>query len=74
MFTHFRHRLGKEGYEKVFSILLKQLLKHRTVKGEAVAVDGTAVKAYSQRNLDNKTGKSDNEARVGRARRGFILG
>ena len=37
-------------------------------------MDGTAVKAYSQRSLDNKTGKSDPEARVGRARRGFILG
>jgi transposase len=37
-------------------------------------LDGTAVKAYSQRSLNNKTGKSDNEARVGRARRGFLLG
>jgi len=54
--------------------LLKQLLKRGVVKGEVVAVDGTAVKAYSQRSLDNKTGKSDAEARVGRARRGFILG
>ena len=74
LFTHFRHRLGKNGYEKVFSLLLEQLLKHRTVKGDVVALDGTAIKAYSQRSLDNKTGKSDNEARVGRARRGFILG
>jgi len=44
------------------------------VKGEVVAIDSMAVKAYSQRSLDNKTGKSDCEARVGRARRGFILG
>ena len=74
LFTQFRHRLGKDGYEKVFSILLKQLLKRGPVNGEVVAVDGTAIKAFSQRSLDNKTGKSDNEARVGRARRGFILG
>ena len=74
LFTHFRHRLGKDGYEKVFSILLKQLLKRGVVNGEVVALDGTAVKAYSQRSLDNKTGKSDLESRVGRARRGFILG
>ena len=74
LFTHFRHRLGKNGYEKLFSLLLEQLLKHRTVKGDMIALDGTAIKAYSQRSLDNKTGKSDNEARVGRARRGFILG
>jgi len=74
LFTHFRHRLGKDGNQKVFSLLLKQLVKRGAVNGEVVAVDGSAVKAYSQRSLDNKTGKSDNEARVGRARRGFILG
>ena len=65
---------GRDGYEKVFSILLKQLLEHRVVKGEVVAVDSTAVKAYSQRDLENKKGKSDPEARVGRGRRGFVLG
>ena len=74
LFTQFRHRLGRDGYEKVFSILLKQLLEHRVVKGEVVAVDSTAVKAYSQRDLENKRGKSDLEARVGRGRRGFVLG
>jgi len=74
LFTQFRHRLGRNGYEKVFSMLLKQLLKDRAVKGEVVALDSTAVKAYSQRSLDNKTGKSDREARVGRGRRGFTLG
>jgi transposase len=74
LFTHFRHRLNKEGYEKIFTILLKQLVKRGVIKGKTIAVDGTAVKAYSQRSLDNKTGKNDNEARVGRARRGFILG
>jgi len=74
LFTQFRHRLGKDGYEKVFSLLLTQLVKDGAVKGEVVALDSTAVKAYSQRSLDNKTGKSDREARVGRGRRGFILG
>jgi len=49
-------------------------LKDGTGKGEVVAVDSTAVKAYSQRSLDNKSGKSDLEARVGRGRRGFLLG
>ena len=74
LFTQFRHRLGKDGYETVFSMLLKQLLKHGVVKGDVVAVDSTAIKAYSQRSLDNKSGKSDREARVGRGRRGFLLG
>jgi len=55
-------------------MLLKQLLKDGAVKGDVVALDSTAIKAYSQRSLDNKSGKSDREARVGRGRRGFILG
>lgn len=74
LFTQFRHRLGKDGYEKVFSLLLKQLLKGGTVKGEVVSLDSTAIKACSQRSMNNKTGKSDCGARVGRGRRGFILG
>ncbi len=74
LFTHFRHRLGRDGYEKVFSMLLKQLVEDGGVKGEVVAIDSTAVKAYSQRGLKNKKGKSDPDARVGRGRRGFILG
>jgi hypothetical protein len=74
LFTQFRHRLGRDGYEKVFSLLLRQLIENRVVKGKVVAVDSTTVKAYSQRDLENKRGKSDIEARVGRGRRGFILG
>jgi len=74
LFTQFRHRLGRDGYEKVFSLLLKQLLKCEAINGEVVAIDSTAVKAYSQRDLKNKRGKSDCDARVGRGRRGFILG
>jgi len=74
LFTQFRSRLGRDGYEKVFSMLLKQLMHSGVVKAEVVAVDSTAIKAYSQRSLDNKSGKSDREARVGRGRRGFTLG
>jgi transposase len=74
LFTQFKHRLGRDGYEKVFSALVHQLLNDGVVEGEVVALDSTVVKAYSQRSLDNKTGKSDSEARVGRGRRGFTLG
>ena len=55
-------------------MLLMQLLKDGVVEGEVVALDSTAIKAYSQRSLNNKSGKSDCEARVGRGRRGFLLG
>ena len=74
LFTQFRQRLGKDAYEKVFSLLLEQLMESGVVKRKVVVVDSTAVKAYSQRDLENKRGKSDREARVGRGRRGFILG
>jgi len=74
LFTHFRRRLGEGTYLRVFDDLLQMLLERGAVKGEVVAVDSTHVQAYSQRNRDKRTGKSDTDARVGRGRRGFILG
>jgi len=66
LFTQFTHRLGRDGYEKVFSLIIEQLLKRGIIMGEVVTVDSTTIKAYSQRDLDNKRGKSDLDARVGR--------
>jgi transposase len=74
LFTHFRHRLGQDTYNRIFNQLLQGLLDDGAVKGDVIAVDSTHVDAYSQRAPDNRTGKSDPEARVGRGRRGFILG
>ena len=74
LFTQFKHRMGEETYQKIFKELLQPLLESGAVKGETIAVDSTHVKAYSQRSLDNRSGKSDTDARVGRGRRGFILG
>jgi hypothetical protein len=39
-----------------------------------LAVDSTHIVAYSGRAMDNASGRSDPDARVGRGRRGFILG
>jgi len=74
LFTHFRRRLGEETYLKVFDDLLHRLSEEGMVKGEVIVVDSTHVKAYSQRSMDNRTGRSDPEARVGHRKRGFILG
>jgi transposase len=74
LFTHFRHRLGQDTYHRIFNPLIKRLLEAGAVKGDVIAVDSTHVDAYSQRAPDNRTGKSDPEARVGRGKRGFILG
>jgi transposase len=46
LFTQFRNRLGKDGYKKVFSLLLEQLLNRGVVKGEVVAMDSAAIKSY----------------------------
>jgi hypothetical protein len=44
LFTQFRHRVGRDSYDKVFSLLLEQLLKDGAVKGDVVALDSTAAK------------------------------
>jgi transposase len=74
LFTQFRHRLGEETYLRIFNQLIQTLLETGTVLGKVVAIDSTHMKAYSGRALDNRTGRSDPDARVGRGRRGFILG
>ncbi len=74
LFTQFRHRLGEDTRLKIFDYLIRRLLESGAVKGEIVAVDSTHLKAHSQRAMDNKTGRSDPKAGVGRGKRGFILG
>ena len=74
LFTQFRHRLGEETYHDIFNQLIRTLLDTGTIIGKIVAVDSTHIKAYSGRAMDNRTGRSDPDARVGRGRRGFILG
>jgi len=74
LFTHFRHRIGEATYHQVFNKLLDRLVRSGAVKGKTVAVDSTHLQAYSQRSMDNRSGRSDPDARVGRGKRGFILG
>jgi transposase len=74
LFTHFRHRLGEKTYLNIFNRITRILIESGTIIGKVVAVDSTHIKAYSGRAMDNRTGRSDTDARVGRGRRGFILG
>jgi transposase len=74
LFTHFRHRLGEETYHSIFKQLTKKLIESGTIIGKVLAVDSTHLEAYSGRAMDNRTGRSDPDARVGRGRRGFIIG
>jgi hypothetical protein len=74
LFTQFRHRLGEEAYQLIFNQLTKMLIESGVMIGKVVAVDSTHIVAYSARAMDNATGRSDPDARVGRGRRGFVLG
>jgi transposase len=74
LFTQFRHRLGEETYLRIFNQLTRNLIESEVLICKVVAVDSTHIEAYSGRALDNRVGRSDPEARVGRGRRGFILG
>jgi transposase len=74
LFTQFRHRLGEEAYQRIFNKLAMNLIESGVMIGKVVAVDSTHVVAYSGRAMDNRNGGSDPDARVGRGRRGFILG
>jgi len=74
LFTHFRHRLGEEAYQRIFNKLAMNLIESGVMIGKVVAVDSTHVVACSGRAMDNRVGGSDPDARVGRGRRGFILG
>jgi transposase len=74
LFTQFRVRLGEEAYQLIFNRLARTLIESGAMIGKVVAVDSTHIEAYSGRAMDNVTGRSDPDARVGRGRRGFILG
>jgi transposase len=42
LFTQFKHRLGRNGYERVVSALVNQLLSDEVAEDEVVALDSTA--------------------------------
>jgi hypothetical protein len=52
---------------RIVDDVVELLVKKGRIKGETLALDSTFIKAHSRRNLDNRTGYSDPESRVGRA-------
>jgi len=69
----FRGRLA-ERFTAVFQAMVEQSMALGASKGRAVAIDSTAFKAYSTRDVTNRRGRSDPDADVGRAGRTYILG
>jgi transposase len=72
--SRFRTKVGPERLSRIIDQTIRLLVKKGRIKGEAIALDSTFIKAYSRRNLDNKTGYSDPESRIGRAVKAKDLG
>jgi transposase len=72
--SRFRSRVGPEKLALIVDDALGILVEKGWIKGETLALDSTFIKAYSRRNLDNRTGYSDPESRVGRAVKAKDLG
>jgi transposase len=65
--SRFRSKVGHERLSRIIDQAVSVLVEKGRIKGQAVALDSTFIKAYSRRSLDNRTGYSDPESRVGRA-------
>jgi transposase len=72
--SRFNQRLGARRLRCIADKQVKKLISHRIVKARTIALDATFIKAYSRRNMNNRTGFSDPESRVGRAYRTYGLG
>src|SRR4030043_679264 len=72
--SRFKRKVGPERLMRIVDNAVEVLVKKGKIKGETLAMDSTFIKAYSRRNLDNRTGYSDPEARIGRAVKAKDLG
>jgi len=72
--SRFRKRVGPERLMRIVDHAVDVLVKKGRIKNETLALDSTFIKAHSRRNLDNRTGYSDPESRVGRAAKTKDLG
>jgi transposase len=72
--SRFRSKVGPERLARIMDQTVEVLVKKRRIKGEGIALDSTFIKAYSRRNLYNRTGSSDPKSRLGRAVKAKDLG
>ena len=72
--SRFRSKVGPERLARIVDQAVEVLVAKGGLKGEALALDSTFIKAYSRRNLDNRTDYSDPESRIGRAVKSKDLG
>jgi len=72
--SRFRSKVGPERLARIVDETVDVLVRKGRIRGKALALDSTFIKAYSRRSLDNRTGYSDPESRIGRAVRAKDLG
>jgi hypothetical protein len=81
-FTQMKKRVGVEGFRIIEAWLRREALKHRISQPlsaaglvQAACMDGTDIPAWSSRDPhDTRRGLGDPDARVGRGKKGFLLG
>ena len=81
-FSQMKKRIGAEGFQIMEAWLRREALGLRESQPlsavgliQAACVNGTDLRAWSSRSLeDNKRGRGDPDARLGRGRKGFYLG
>ena len=72
--SRFTRKVGEDNLNKIIDEKVANLLKNSQVKGVDVVLDASFIKAWSTRDpIDNQTGYSDKDARVGRAGRSYAL-
>jgi hypothetical protein len=72
--SRFRSKAGPERLSRIMDHAVEVLVRKGRIKGEGLALDSTFIKAYRRRNLDNRTGYGDPQARIGRAVKAKDLG
>jgi transposase len=73
--SRFIRKVGEDNLTRIIEEKVVKLLKRKDAKDVDAVFDASFIKAWSTRDpLDNQTGYSDREARVGRAGRTFGLG
>jgi hypothetical protein len=65
--SRFRSKVGPERLMRIVDHAVEKLVEKRRIKGETLAMNSMFIKACSRRSLDNRTGYSGPESRVGRA-------
>ena len=81
-FTQMKKRVGAEGFRIIEAWMRHEALKNRATQPlsaagliQAACMDGTDIPAWSSRDPhDTRRGLGDPDARVGRGKKGFLLG